>query len=185
MSRVLIPLAPGFEEIEAVGLVDVLRRGGIEVAVASVPGTATVVGSHGIRVGADATLASVLEQDFEGLVLPGGEPGTTHLEADASLMSKVEAQAREGRLLGAICAAPRLLAVRELLRGRHATSHPSVEAILRQGGAHYLEDRVVRDGNLLTSRGPGTALEFALAALERLGAGTRAGEIARAMLVGR
>lgn len=185
MPCVLIPLAPGFEEIEAVTLADVLRRGGASVVLASTTSTTSVEGSHAIRVEADVLLSGVLERDFDLILLPGGEPGTTHLAADAVLCSMIEAQAAAGRALGAICAAPRLLAALGLLRGRRATSHPSVAAALRQAGALYSEDRVVRDGNLLTSRGPGTALEFALAALEMLGETSRAADLGRAMLVRR
>ena len=177
MPRVLVPLAEGFEEIEAVTLVDVLRRAA---------GTGAVRGSHGIALQADAALDAALQEaearPFDMVVLPGGEPGTTHLAADARLSALLQRFGREGRPIGAICAAPRLLAAEGLLRGRAATSHPSVEAQVRRGGARYGTERVVRDGELVTSRGPGTALEFALGLLEVLGVGDRAGELRRAML---
>ena len=186
MPRVLVPLAEGFEEIEAVTLVDVLRRAGVEVVVAGLGGAGAVRGSHGIAVQADAPLDAALREaethPFDMVVLPGGEPGTTNLAADARLSALVQRFVRENRPIGAICAAPRLLAAEGLLRGRAATSHPSVEAELRRGGARYDTGRVVRDGQLVTSRGPGTALEFALALLEMLGAAERAIELRRAML---
>jgi 4-methyl-5(b-hydroxyethyl)-thiazole monophosphate biosynthesis len=118
------------------------------------------------------------------LILPGGEPGVTNLSRNAIVRALAARQVREGRLLGAICAAPRLLAEAGLLAGRHVTAHPSVASRLEETGARYDETRrVVWDGALVTSRGPGTALEFALAVLERLGLGERAAELGRAMLV--
>jgi 4-methyl-5(b-hydroxyethyl)-thiazole monophosphate biosynthesis len=183
MTRVLVPLAGGFEEIEAVTIVDVLRRGGVDVVVAGLAGTGPVEGSHGIAVEAPAALDAVLENTFDAIVLPGGEPGATHLAADARLAALLRRHGQEGRPLAAICAAPLVLAGQGLLRDRAATSHPSVETQLRDAGARYSDARVVRDGQVLTSRGPGTALEFALAVLELLGRGDRAAELRRAMLV--
>jgi 4-methyl-5(b-hydroxyethyl)-thiazole monophosphate biosynthesis len=183
VPRVLVPLAPGFEEIEAVTIVDVLRRGGVEVVVAGLGAAGAVVGSHGIAVQADTALADVVPASLDMIVLPGGEPGTTHLAADARLGEWIETFAAAGRPLGAICAAPRLLAARGLLRARPATSHPSVEQNVRDGGAEYRDARVVRAGAIVTSRGPGTALEFALAVLDVLGLAARAAELRRAMLV--
>lgn len=183
MPRVLVPLAPGFEEIEAVTIIDVLRRGGVDVTVAGVHGPGSVEGAHGIALGAEAGLATVRDQDFDMLILPGGEPGVTHLAGDAALQALVARRMRAGLGLGAICAAPRILAEAGFLHGRPATSHPSVEAALRAGGARYDDvRRVVRDGALVTSRGPGTALEFALEVLEMLGLGERAGRLRQAML---
>ncbi len=183
MPRVLVPLAKGFEEIEAVTVIDVLRRGGVEVVVAGLEGPGPVEGGHGIAVEAPFGLESVLEQSFDLVVLPGGEPGTTHLASDARLAKLLQRQGSEGRPVAAICAAPRVLAAQGLLRDRNATSHPSVETKLREAGARYSEARVVRDGKILTSRGPGTALEFALAVLDLLGLQERVAELRRAMLV--
>lgn len=183
MPRVLVPLARGFEEIEAVTIIDVLRRGGVEVVVAGLQGPGRVEGAHGIAVEVPVGLEAVLDEASDAVVLPGGEPGTTHLAADARLTALLQRFHQEGRPLAAICAAPRVLAGNGLLRNRAATSHPSVETQLREAGARYSEARVVRDDQVLTSRGPGTALEFALAALELLGLGDRAAELRRAMLV--
>ena len=184
MPRVLIPLAPGFEEIEAVTIVDVLRRGRVDVVVAGLRAAGPVEGSHGIAVRADVALAEVRDQSFDMLVLPGGEPGVTNLSADATVQALVAQRMQAGAPLGAICAAPRILAGGGFLRGRRATSHPSVAAQVHAGGARYEEaQRVVRDGALVTSRGPGTALEFSLEVLEMLGLGARAAELRQAMLV--
>jgi DJ-1 family protein len=186
MPRVILPLAAGFEEIEAVTIVDVLRRAEVEVVVAGLDGAGLVVGSHGIGVHADADLADVAGDaaaTFDMIVLLGGEPGTTNLAADARVAACLDAFAAARRPIGAICAAPRILAARGLLRGVAATSHPSVERQVRDGGADYGGERSVRSGRIVTSRGPGTALEFALAVLEVLGLGRRAAELGRAMLV--
>jgi len=183
MPRVLVPLAKGFEEIEAITVIDVLRRGGVEVLVAGLEGTGPVDGGHGITVHAPFGLEAIHEQSFDLIVLPGGEPGTTHLASDARLAALLQRHGNEGRPVAAICAAPRILAAQGLLRDRAATSHPSVEAKVRDAGAHYSEARVVRDGKILTSRGPGTALEFALAVLDLLGLQAPAAELRRAMLV--
>jgi len=182
MPRVLVPLASGFEEIEAVTIIDVLRRAGVEVVVAGIAGPGAIEGSHGIAVQVPVGLATAGDT-WDLIVLPGGEPGTTHLAADTRLVGLLERHAAAGRPLAAVCAAPRVLARAGLLRGRNATSYPSAEAELRAGGAHYLEARVVRDGSIVTSRGPGTALEFALEVLDLLGLGGRAQELRRAMLV--
>ena len=184
MPRVLVPLAPGFEEIEAVSIVDVLRRAGVQVVLAAGSGPGLVEGAHGIAVRAEAGLAEVAGQDFDLVVLPGGEPGVTRLGEDAALAALLKRRAEAGEPLAAICAAPRLLARAGWLRGRAATSHPSVAEALRAGGALYDDSRrVVRDGSILTSRGPGTALEFSLAVLELLGLSARVSELRQAMLV--
>jgi 4-methyl-5(b-hydroxyethyl)-thiazole monophosphate biosynthesis len=183
MPRVLLPLAAGFEEIEAVTIIDVLRRAGIDVVVAGLDGAGRVDGAHGIAVEAPVGLDAHLDDSFDMIVLPGGEPGTTHLAADGRLARLLLRHSAAGRPLGAICAAPRVLAAQGLLAGRTATSHPSVETHLREAGVRYDGARVVRDGAVLTSRGPGTSLEFALGLLEMLGEGTRAAELRRSMLV--
>ena len=181
MPRVLVPLAKGFEEIEAVTVIDVLRRADVEVLVAGLEGAGPVEGAHGIAVEAPVGLASLLDRSFDLIVLPGGEPGTTHLASDPSLATLLQRQGSAGKPVAAICAAPRILAAQGLLRDRAATSHPSVESKVRDAGARYSEARVVRDGVIVTSRGPGTALEFALAVLELLGLQGPAAELRRAM----
>jgi 4-methyl-5(b-hydroxyethyl)-thiazole monophosphate biosynthesis len=180
--RALVPLAAGFEEIEAVTIIDVLRRGGIEVLVAGLDGAGPVEGAHGITVQAPLALDTQRSAAFDLIVLPGGEPGTTHLAASAGLAAMLKAQAHAGRLLAAICAAPRVLAAQGLLDDRAATSFPGVETQVRSGGAVYSTARVVRDGNIITSRGPGTALEFALALVDALQGAEQAQEVREATL---
>lgn len=167
MSRVLVPLAEGFEEIEAVTIVDLLRRAGIEVVTAGLePGPVT--GSHGIVVAPDTTLDAVLDQAFDMVALPGGMPGAANLAADARLLGFLRRLADDGRFTAAICAAPGVLAKAGLLAGKRATSYPGFLTPASAPGTILSESPVVEDGKVITSRGPGTAMDFALALVEQL-----------------
>lgn len=167
MSRVLVPLAEGFEEIEAVTVVDLLRRAGIEVVTAGLdPGPVT--GAHGIVVAPDTTLDAVLDHAFDMIALPGGMPGAANLAADARLLGFLRRLADDGRFTAAICAAPGVLAKAGLLAGKRATSFPGFLTPASAPGTILSEDPVVEDGKVITSRGPGTAMDFALALIERL-----------------
>lgn len=183
-GRVLVPLAPGFEEIEAVTIIDVLRRAGVEVCVAGLtPGP--VRGSHGIELGTDCALEVLDEAAAAGLamiVLPGGMPGTTNLRNDARVLALVRALEARGCTVAAICAAPTVLSAAGVLAGRSATAHPSVRDQL-PGATVIAERPVVRSGPVVTSQGVGTALEFALALVEELRGPARARELRVAMLV--
>ena len=161
--RVLVPLAEGFEEIEAVTIVDVLRRASIEVVTAALAAS-PVRGSHGIAVNADAGLDDVLGQDFDAIVLPGGMPGSRTLRDDERVLGVVRDMSARNKLVAAVCAAPIVLEAAGVLSGKRATSYPGNEL----PSALYVEERVVVDGELVTSRGPGTALEFALVLVEKL-----------------
>jgi len=165
MKQVLVPLAHGFEEIETVTIVDILRRAGARVILA---GTASgpIKGSRGVVVVPDALLQEVLAQSFDLVVLPGGQPGTDNLMADERVKTLLKSMQAGGKPIAAICAAPLVLHAAGILAGRTVTSHPSVKERLR--GVTYSENRVVRDGQVVTSRGPGTALEFALALVDLL-----------------
>ncbi len=163
--RVLIPLAPGFEEIEAITVVDILRRAGIEVITAGLI-DGPIEASRKTRHLADTTLEKVYHQDFDVIVLPGGQPGTNNLKGDQRIRECLLHHVRTGKLIAAICAAPIVLHELGILAEKQITSHPSVRDQL--SGAHYLEERVVMDGKLLTSRGPGTAIEFAYKIVELL-----------------
>lgn len=179
MVDVLVPLAEGFEEIEAVTVIDVLRRGGVEVVVAGLlPGP--VRGSRGVVVVPDTTLDEVGARRFDAVALPGGRQGAEALRDDPRVRDLLVAHAQDGRWIAAICAAPIALAAAGLTEGRTLTSHPSVRDELL--GVDYREDRVVRDDKLVTSRGPGTALEFAVALLALLCGGAKASEVAGPML---
>ncbi len=171
MKRVLVPLAEGFEELEAVTIIDILRRAGIEVVVASLASN-PVIGAHGIRLAADTPLAALAEQDFDMIALPGGMPGADHLKNDPRIGGLVRRLHAAGRPVAAICAAPMVLAAAGVLDGRRATSYPGF--LEDAGGATVVGDAVVVDGGVITSRGPGTALDFALALVEALeGRGAR------------
>jgi len=179
MARALVPLAPGFEEIEAVTIVDVLRRAGVTVDVAgTVPGPIT--GSHGITLTPDRTLAGVAADDYDLVALPGGMPGSTNLRDDPDVLRLLREAAARGRATTAICAAPIVLAAAGLTAGRTVTSHPSVARLL--AGSEYREAIVVEDGPVVTSRGAGTAMEFALTLVTRL-AGAETAERLRAQMV--
>lgn len=158
MKRVLILLAPGFEEIEAVTIIDILRRAGVSVTVAGTVEGA-IEGSRKVKLLADLSIDKVAGGDYEMIVLPGGQPGTNNLAADERVGRILKETAAKERYISAICAAPSILASAGFLNGKKATSHPSVRE--RMGGADYSEARVVVDGRWVTSRAPGTAMEFA------------------------
>ena len=167
MSRVLVPLAEGFEEIEAITVVDLLRRAGIEVHTAALAGR-QVTGSHGITVTSDRLLEDARASDYDMIVLPGGLPGADHLKADARVTSLLREFAAAGRYTAAICAAPGVLAHAGLLAGRAATSFPGFLTPDSAPGLRLRDDPVVIDGKVATSRGPGTAMDFGLALIELL-----------------
>ncbi len=180
MTRAVVVLAEGFEEIEAVTPIDVLRRAGVEVVVAGLTST-RVVGSRGIVLEADTTLAEVGEVDV--VVLPGGMPGADNLGKSEAVRALVERTYAAGRRVAAICAAPAMALGRtSVLEGKRATCYPGFEQHL-PGGVTHTDERVVVDGRLVTSRGPGTALEFSLALVEQLVSKDRADQLRHGMLV--
>lgn len=177
--RVLVPIADGTEELEAVTIIDVLRRAGADVTVASVDGL-EVTASRAVRLLADHLIADVAGP-FDLIALPGGMPGSEHLRDSAALTTLLVRQQAAGRWLAAICAAPVVVLQHHgLIAGRRATCHPSVADQLENAVA--IAQRVVVDGNLVTSRGPGTATEFALRLVELLVDDARAREVGRSML---
>lgn len=176
----LVPLAPGFEEIEAITTIDVLRRAGVDVDVAGTePGPIT--GSHGITVTPDRVLAGADAAAYDVVALPGGMPGSVNLRDHPEVQRIVREIAGRGRYTAAICAAPIVLQAAGLTAGRAVTSHPSVAAQLGDGS--YREDAVVRDGPVITSRGAGTAMEFALVLVETLVDRDTADRLRRQMVV--
>jgi 4-methyl-5(b-hydroxyethyl)-thiazole monophosphate biosynthesis len=179
-ERILVPLAEGFEEIEAVTIVDVLRRAGLDVTVAGLKSGA-VRGAHGIGWMPDAELGALDPDAFTMIVLPGGMPGTRNLMADERVLALVRRLHREGRRTAAICAAPLVLHAAGVLRGVAVTSHPSVQAELADALVQR-EPRVLRSGAIITSQGAGTALEFALALVDDLCGAAQAAELGRSMV---
>jgi protein deglycase len=170
--KVLVPLAAGCEEMEAVIVIDVLRRAGLEVVVAGLA-EGMVRASRGVALAPDTTLAQTIAVEgmngFAAIVLPGGAAGAAALRDDARILELLRSQAGAGRICAAICAAPTVLERAGLLRGRRATSHPSVQAELREAGVEIDgAARVVIDGPFVTSQSPGTTFEFAYALVELL-----------------
>jgi protein deglycase len=179
-TKVVVPLAPGFEEIEAVTIVDVLRRAGLEVVTVGLA-TGPSKGAHGIAVAPDCMIEVVDPADVVMVVLPGGLPGATNLRDDARVQRLLRDAAARGAYTAAICAAPIALAQAGLDRGRRMTSYPGFAKDL--AAAQYVEDRVVVDGKVVTSRGPGTAMEFALTLVGLLKGDDVAAELKKGMLV--
>ena len=167
MPSVLMPLAEGFEELEAVTIIDILRRAGIRVVVAGLK-DGPIKGSRDTQVLPDATLDAVMDQDFDMIALPGGMPGVKHLHEDARVKRLLERYTQQDRFTAAICAAPSILADYGYLAGKQATSNPKFKNQVAIDGVQYLEHSVVSDGNIVTSRGPGTSIPFALALVEKL-----------------
>ena len=177
MPHVLAILATGFEEIETVTPIDLLRRAGVEVVVAALTEELLVTGRSGLTLRADTTLAAVGDRAFDCVFLPGG-PGVAHLRADPRVRPLVLRQHAAGGWLAAICAAPTVLNDAGLLTGRSYTAHFSVAPELPAILAH---ERTVCDGRLLTSRGAGTSLDFALLLVEKLVSPAKAQEISAAI----
>lgn len=167
MARVLIPLAQGSEELEAVTVIDLLRRAGIEVVSAGLS-EGLVKCSRGTVLMPDTVLDDVLGEQFDMIVLPGGQPGANHLNEDPRIHQLLRNMAEQGRYTAAICAAPKVLADAGLLDGRTATSYPGALQADNLEQTTLSEQAVVRDGTVITSRGPGTAMDFALELIEVL-----------------
>lgn len=170
MARVLVPLAQGCEELEAVTIIDLLRRGGIEVISAGLE-TGLIKASRGTQLMPDTTLDEALAEDYDMVVLPGGMPGAQHLKDDARVIGLIQKMAAAGRYTAAICAAPTVLAAAGVLSGKTVTGYPGFLEKMQLSDVTLSTAAVVRDGQVITSRGPGTAMDFALSLVEIL-AGT-------------
>ena len=179
-DKVLVPLLEGFEEIEAVTIIDVLRRADVDVIVASVE-AGPVKGSHDLSVVASRSLASVDAAELSMIALPGGMPGAKHLAEEPDVQRLIQQVAKDGGYTVAICAAPMALAAAGVHRDHKVTSYPGFDEYLE--GASYQQDRVVVDRRVVTSRGPGTALEFALTLVELLRGPDMAKDLKGKMLV--
>jgi len=165
MTRVLVPLAQSCEEVEAVTIVDVLRRAGIEVVTAGLE-EGYVTASRGVRLLPDTTLEKALETDYDMVALPGGLPGSDHLAADERLGKLLRKMNESGKFVGAVCAAPKVLARQGLLKGKRATAYPGV--LQAEHHSDITGNAVTRDGNVITSRSVGTVMDFALTIIEAL-----------------
>ncbi len=181
MSKAYILLADGFEEVEGLTAVDLMRRAGIEVVMASISESLTVKGARGITVTAD-TLLSDIGDDADMVILPGGMPGTNYLKGSSAVRSMVQKYNDSGKYIAAICAAPTVFGDMGLLKGKKATCYPGMEEGLvgaEWPGADYT---VVADGNIITSRGVGTAIDFALKLIEVLINKEKADAIAKSVV---
>ena len=167
MPRVLVPLAQGCEELEAVTIIDLLRRAEIEVVTAGLDDR-PVVASRKTTIVPDTTLDDALQQDFDMVVLPGGMPGADHLDNDPRIHDMLKKMANSGKFVGAICAAPKVLANAGLLAGKQATSYPGFLDGLNLPDVKSTGAAVECDGKVVTSRGAGTAMDFALKLVEEL-----------------
>ncbi len=171
VCNVLIPLAQGCEELEAVTIIDLLRRAGMEVTVASLDNQ-PITCSRGVVIIADVVLDSILDQvsagKFDLMVLPGGLPGADNLNADPRIHQIITQLSAEGKHLGAICAAPKVFVTHGLLKGKQATAYPNTLDALDTNDITLIDKPIIVDGNIITSRGPGTAMDFALQLIETM-----------------
>jgi 4-methyl-5(b-hydroxyethyl)-thiazole monophosphate biosynthesis len=181
MASVLVPLAQGCEELEAVTIVDLLRRAGIEVITAGLD-SQTVRASRGVVLVPDVSLDAALERDYDMVVLPGGLPGADHLKNDPRIIALLKKMADAGKYTAAICAAPGVLAHAGLLDGRRATSYPGTLDPETVPALDYLEQAVVADDKVITSRGPGTAMDFALELIAALAGREKRAEVEAGLL---
>ncbi len=165
MKSALVLFAAGSEELEAVSIVNILRRAGVAVTLAGLT-TGALQGARGITITPDTTLDAVLHERFDMLVLPGGQPGTNHLKTDARVLALARQMSAQDKYVAAICAAPSVLAAAGLLDGKHATCYPT--CLDGYPKVRLQTAAITEDGKLITSRGPGTAMDFALLLAERL-----------------
>ena len=180
MAKVLIPLADGFEDIEAVAVIDVLRRGGVEVVTASIHDKRVVRSAHGIRMEADRLLADVADAAHDAVILPGGGEGTENLKRSAAVAERLRRQREEGRLLCAICAAPTVLVAAGVLDEKtEVTCYPTCRDGLDR---EWSPAPVVHDGTVITGQAPGTAVLFALVVLKVLAGERVARKVAQGMV---
>ena len=181
MKTIFVFLAEGFEEIEALTPVDVLRRAGLSVQTVSVMDEQIVAGAHGVPVLADKMFAEINPEDAEMILLPGGLPGATNLDAHEGLSQLILDFAEADKPLAAICAAPLVLGNRGLLQGKKATCYPGFETYLQ--GAEYTAALVEKDGNIITGKGPGAAMEFAFAIVEKYCGMDKVNELKQGMMI--
>jgi 4-methyl-5(b-hydroxyethyl)-thiazole monophosphate biosynthesis len=184
MARVLVPIADGVEEIEAVTIIDVLRRAGVEVVSAGLTGK-PVTASRKVKLIPDKSLEAVKDEAFDMIVLPGGGDGVDNLKRDPRVEAILRRMNQGKKWVAAVCAAPALLAAYGILEGKEATSHPSRREQTTIGNVRYQEQAVIQDGHIITSRGPGTALKFALKLVEVLCGREKVEELKEAMVIGK
>jgi 4-methyl-5(b-hydroxyethyl)-thiazole monophosphate biosynthesis len=178
MAKALVLMAEGFEEIELTSIVDILRRGGVTVTIAGLK-DGIITGSRGMKMQPDVIIDSIKEM-YDIMILPGGSPGYINLGGDRRVIDLVKKYNAEGKVIAAICAAPSVLAKAGVLAGKNATIFTGMENELRN--SKYVDKPVVEDGNIMTSQGPGTAMEFSLALLKRLTDEKKAEEVRKKLI---
>lgn len=181
MKKIAVHLADGFEEIEALTIIDILRRAELEVLSVSINNNKLVKGAHGIKVEADALFDDINYNTIDMIILPGGMPGTLNLEAHEELKKKVIEFDIDEKWIGAICAAPSILGKMAMLEDREATCYPGFEKYML--GTKLSKESVVVDRNIITSRGPATAIDFSLKLVELLISKEKADELAKGILL--
>lgn len=181
MKKIVLLLAHGFEEIEAVTPIDILRRGGIEVTVAGI-GNTDITGSHGIQIKCDTTIGQIVASNFDGVVIPGGMPGATNISKSVEAGQFIKSMYLDKKLVAAICASPSIvLSPLKILDGSKSTGYPGFESKFSKF-VEIRTDNVVIDGDIITSRGPGTAADFSFAVLKYLLGKDEADTVSRSML---
>lgn len=181
MKKAIVFLANGFEEMEALGTIDILRRGGIQVTTVSITADLVVTGAHNVPVTADTTLEKATLAGADALILPGGMPGATNLNSSEPVKEALLQQYRDGKVVAAICAAPMVLGGLGLLKGRNATCYPGFEPKLI--GANVTGEAVEVSDNVITGKGPGLVINFGLALVAAIKSQAVAEEVAAGLLV--
>ncbi|OOO63655.1 DJ-1 family glyoxalase III [Clostridium tepidum] len=166
MMKVLVFIAEGFEEIEALTVVDILKRADIQCDMCSITSNKEVIGAHNISVKADKILEDIKATEYSALVIPGGMPGATNLRDNNKVINLVKEFNKDKKLIAAICAGPIVLSKANIIKGKEVTSYPGFENDLKEG--IYKKDLIVQDENIITSRGPSLAINFAFKILENL-----------------
>jgi 4-methyl-5(b-hydroxyethyl)-thiazole monophosphate biosynthesis len=181
LKSALVLLAEGFEEIETCTIIDVLRRCNVHVVTAGLT-PSPIMGGHGVSIVADEGVEEVSSEDFDAVICPGGAPGFQNLRNDKRVLNLIRKAFQKGKLVAAICGAPVVLSDAGVLAGKECTIYPGMEKELEEGSGRPKKDAVVIDGNIITSRGPATAFQFALALGEELAGKERRKEVAKATL---
>jgi 4-methyl-5(b-hydroxyethyl)-thiazole monophosphate biosynthesis len=181
MAKVLVPLAPGFEELEAITIIDLLRRAGFDVITAGLDDKPVTASRRNVII-PDTQISAIMHEAFDLIVLPGGLPGADHLRDDANVQSLIRKQSEKNGKIGAICAAPRALASAGVLDGKTITCYPGALDQIDSSSFAISGQAVETDGNITTSRGPGTAMDFALELIGQLGGNDLREQIAAQMV---
>lgn len=181
MAKVLVPLAEGFEELEAITIIDLFRRAGFNVVTAGLNDQPVRASRNNVLI-PDTSIDKVMDEEFDLIVLPGGLPGADNLRDNALVQSLLKRQHQLNKNIAAICAAPRALAAAGVLEGKTITCYPGALDQVDNSNFNITDSKIETDGNIVTSRGPGTAMDFALLLIERLGGKSLREEISKQLV---